>query len=874
MKDRTVYLFPSQDKATLSEVGGKGLSLMAGSQQGLPVPPGFILTVAFFKSWFTQLKSTKIWDHFLNAKEDELENASTALKSEVAQFVFANEQQQELSKNLEHYGKEVLFAVRSSSPEEDLEGSSFAGGYETVLGVTSKNMENAIKRAFASCLDYRVAVYKRQNGFDIKDPKIAVVVQQQIGSDIAGVGFSLNPVTNNYDDAVFNSNWGLGETVVAGTATPDTFIVDKISLKIKDRTLGKKETSIWLLQSGGTQEKSSYRSTELTLSDAQIIELVELIKKVEKLYKKPMDIEWAYSQGKLYLLQARPISVYVPLSSVMTTQPGESKRLYIDFTISTQGIEQPTSVVGTSFFQTFFTIVGKIIFWRDITRNIATAIPWVENGRVYLNLSNVLRLFNKNKVARFMSNIDSLVAKTIQAMDEKEYVSRTYKLQLLPFGMLTKLPRIALHVYKARLNPERTHLDTQKKLELFIETVHTVAEKETSLVKLANKLTQSFVDNVLFNTIPLFILGNSALGKMKKIAGKDLEDAFVSFDVALPNNVTIEMGFALYRVSKLLPKGLDLITLENGIERNNLPESFLSAWKDFLRVYGHRGPVEIDVAAPRYRDDPALLLNLLLSMRNTNVDDNPEEKFKRKQNENQNAYTALLEKIWGKSGRQAKNFQLHHAIFETFAGYRETHKYYLTLVTYVLRERILRDAKDFLAEGRLESLEQIFDLTLENIDKAKADKPFDLIRQAKNNKVFINRLIKVPQLPTMIDSRGHILRPPTPPIREGEVAGTPISAGVVRGRIKVLHSLNEKTLNKGEILVARSTNPGWTPLFVNAAAVILEVGGSLQHGALVAREYGLPCVAGIESATSLWKDGTLVEVDGSAGIVRLVAKED
>jgi len=159
---------------------------------------------------------------------------------------------------------------------------------------------------------------------------------------------------------------------------------------------------------------------------------------------------------------------------------------------------------------------------------------------------------------------------------------------------------------------------------------------------------------------------------------------------------------------------------------------------------------------------------------------------------------------------------------------------------------------------------------VEQLDASRHDNSIDLKKLARENTVFLKRLARVKKPPAVIDSRGFIPRPPIPPLQKGEYVGTGVSTGNVRGRIKILHTADEKPLLKGEILVARATDPGWTPLFVNAGGIILEVGGSLQHGALVAREYGIPCVAGVENATTLWKDGTLVEVDGSGGIIRTI----
>jgi len=244
------YSFTTANKPTLAQVGGKGLSLIEGVRAGLPVPPGFVLTVDFFEPWLEKLKKTAAWNHFLNATDKTLPFTCNQLKKQAMLFSLNEYQKRALQSALRQFGDDTLFAVRSSSPNEDLEGASFAGGYESILGVTRTKLEEAIKQAFASCLDVRVVLYKKENGFDTTDPTIAVIIQQQIASEVAGVGFSLNPVSNNYDEAVFTANWGLGETVVAGVVTPDTFTVDKVNLQVKERVIGGKETSIWLTHSG------------------------------------------------------------------------------------------------------------------------------------------------------------------------------------------------------------------------------------------------------------------------------------------------------------------------------------------------------------------------------------------------------------------------------------------------------------------------------------------------------------------------------------------------------------------------------------------------------------------------------------------------
>ncbi len=866
---QNVYFFPSQDASEITEVGGKGLSLILGSREGLPVPPGFILSVNFFAAWFETLKKSKAWDAFLKSNKNNLKKACNSVKKHALQLSLTKSQKEELAEALNKYDEKTLWAVRSSSPEEDLEGSSFAGGYESILGVATRDIKDALKKAFASSLDYRVAVYKKENGLDITDPKIAVIVQVQIASETAGVGFSLNPVTNNYDEAIFNSNFGLGETVVSGIVTPDTFTVNKTDLKIKEKLLGKKEHAIFLTPTGKKSEKKDSKENKFSLSDSQVVELTKLIITVENLYQKPIDIEWAYADNKLYLLQARPITTYIPLSSELITKPGEKKRLYVDMASTIQGLYQPISTSGTSFFTLIIGRIEKILFLREMTNDINAAIPWISPGRMYINLSNLLKLTGKKKFTDFINIIDPLTSKTIQNLDTTEYISSTNKLKLLPVGIAIKLPQIAPLILQARIHPEKTHIKIQKDLKLFLEKTTILAKNEASTTSLSKKLVATLIDDVFLRTMPLFITGKLALVEMKQVAGKNLEHAFTPFYTASPNNLTTQMGLALYNVSKTLPDNLGLKDIEEGIKNNTLSPEFMSAWNNFITEYGHRGPLEIDLGAPRYSDSPNILIATLISMRSSK-NANPEERFKKNQEERSKAYEYLYSEIQKKNSKDAKKFQKLYKTFDIFAGYRETHKYYMAFVINLIRQKILKEANYLYDEKRLESVNQIFYLNLEDIENAK-NLTFNIIEKVNSNKVFLDKLARITSPPSVIDSRGLIIRPPKQPAKEGEVKGIPISPGIVKGQIKILHNPTEKPLLKGEVLVARATDPGWTPLFINASALILEVGGVLQHGALVAREYGIPCVAGVENATSLWKDGDLVEVNGTEGTIRLVS---
>jgi pyruvate,water dikinase len=525
--------------------------------------------------------------------------------------------------------------------------------------------------------------------------------------------------------------------------------------------------------------------------------------------------------------------------------------------------------MGTSLFGHLLKVVGRVLFWRDLSEDINKSLPWISDGKLFFNLSSGFALAGKKKVVELLPIIDPLGAKAIEQLDEREYVFPAWKFQLLPYGLLWRLPGLLLFIRRARHDPLRLHQQVQESLRRFEADVKRISEKTVSLIQIWEELLYEMFRQVFLLTVPLTVASRYALGRLQKAAGNGPEVARLM--KALPNNVTTEMGLELGRVAELLPEGLDAAHAAKNIRERTLPEEFMQAWDDFLEKYGYRGASEIDVAALRYYDDPKLIIDLLLSLKNSGVE-NPRPTFKRNARERQEAYELLHRKILVQDARKADAFAKDYHLFETFGGYRETHKKYLVLVVAIKRRKILALADKLVEAGRLDSVNQVFDLTIEQLETGEQDSSVDLRMLARVNTVFLRRLARVKKPPTVIDSRGFIPRPPASPARDGEHVGVGVSAGVVRGKIKVLHAPDEKPLLKGEILVARATDPGWTPLFVNAGGIILEVGGSLQHGALVAREYGIPCVAGVENATQLWNDGTLVEVDGTSGIIRNIEK--
>ncbi len=872
-----VYHFSTETSPALSEVGGKGLSLIRMSQVGFPVPPGFVLTAVFFQPWFDQLHQSGLWTAVLDSQPENRKAACDAAKAAALSYEFTDAQCDVLStasQVLTQSGVN-LFAVRSSSPEEDLEGASFAGGYETSLGVTPDMLPDAIRHSFASALDERIFVYKQERGFDVAQPRIAVVVQAQIASDTAGVAFSLNPLNNCFDEVVINANVGLGESVVSGAVTPDTFVIDRSQQTILSKEIGRKETAVFLQLDGGTVEKPGTDTDQSCLTDAQVLAIATLTGAVEAAYGKPIDIEWAYADGQLYLLQARPITAYYPVPDIMLTKPGDPKILYADKTLLKQGINEPLSVMGTDFLRYTDDLLSDFIGGTGAAQDIVNGLGLTFNGRMYLNVSNNMKFQGYARIVREYRVMDVGSSDILANIDKDEYIPE--KLPPMLKGMIWKalwanLPSL-LKARKAYRNPDEFKANVSTAVETMRQHTYKDLAKPMSFNEMVTAVLQHYLIymDAAMASMVVSELSRMRLKRLLKNEPEAVQQKVVYLERALPENVTIEMGMAMYRLSQF-PEILDCTMGDEFAQRlqaGDFSPEFLQAWQTFMDDYGFRCPLELDLGTQRYSEQPAQFYNQLRSMaENSDPDNNPEAIFARSTAEREEVFSELQDRLAQKSKGKAKTFGKLYTHLVNFGGMREAHKYHYIWMLNALRQHVLKTAEAWVANDRLDHTQQIFDLTFAQLDQATADPSLDLRALAYENTAYLRRFAHVRNFPRIFDSRGKILRPAHKEAMDGELVGQPISPGVVRGPVKVLHSPDEKPVLPGDILVARATDPGWTPLFTNAAAILLEVGGLLQHGSLVAREYGKPCVAGIDEVTSQLRDGQIVEVDGLQGIVR------
>ena len=723
---KAFYSFDVESIPSLKLVGGKARSLIETKKEGFPVPPGFVLSVNFFKSWMEEVQNGQSWNNFIASSDDDLKKTCDALKKGCKSLKFSASQKAELNKALEVFSEGTLFAVRSSSPEEDLDGTSFAGGYETSLGVTKTKLEEAILHSFISVFDERIVKYKLQHGMKTNGPQIAVIVQEQIDSEVSGIAFSLNPQNNCYDEAVINSSFGLGESIVAGQVTPDSYIVDKLKRELIKKKISKKEQAVWLKEKGGTELKNDFNSKEASLSEEQVLELTDLLVRLEDFFDKPIDIEWSYSEGKLHLLQARPITAYLPLPPEMITKPGGQKMLYQDALLMEQGIQEPMSILGTGIYNDMMEIMigpqmGTIA--SDPMQGIMISI----HGKAYLNASNAIKAFGKRGLNSMMASFDVPTGKIMDGIDYDEYLPKKTpkKLRGMALSMLPLMFKISLGFLRVYFSPKKTLKKYQHSYETDLKRIEAIQLKGRSFESVYQEVLQILIDHML--SIFDMLLGPLYSGwRLKKIfTGHDVNDLIVKLHMNLPGNPTARMGREMYALAqfKEIQACKDAQTFAKNLKAKVFSTEFMEAYETFMQEFGFRCIREIDPATPRPYENPEQFFEQLSLI---HVYGESEENLLKKAEKEQVAAAKKLRNLAKKLGKERK-VSYHIEMIRTLAGYREVPKYLMVKLVDVIRKKGLALGKQFVKEGRLKNAEDIFSLKADEIIQAEKNSKVDLL---------------------------------------------------------------------------------------------------------------------------------------------------
>ncbi len=802
-------------------VGGKGLSLGKTAKAGLPVPAGFVVTTQAYRRLVER-----------------------GIRSD-AGFARAIANAYEILGN-------GLVAVRSSATAEDAADTSFAGQQETILGVQGDQLLfDAIERCWRSLFTERAVAYRAKQNVDAAGLAMAVVVQKLVPAESAGVLFTRDPHDADGKQMLAEAAWGLGEVVVSGRVQPDRFTLDHATGSVLTRVLGSKAVRV---TAGVEEHVPPELQRQFCIGDTALSQLAELGRKVEAFYGDARDIEWAFAGGTVHLLQARPITV---AGAVEREQVRQAVIADLKAKADTRGT-----------------------VW--VRYNLSEVLPeptpmtWAVVQRL-LAADGGFGAMNRDLGAKPDLALGSLSGFDLVAGRPMANLSRLPRMQFsrppfeYPLGEYKREPRKALDP-KPALNP----LAGQGCVFGVLGLPGTVLSL-TRLMNTTKKLSADFAQKFERETAPAFA-GSVAQALTEKWSGCEPEVLVREFQAWVGKTLvefardslkpTVFADLAWTEVFETLkPKlGEERARVAVGElslgaappEGTNLPGAVcdLASGKmsraEFLTEFGHRGTNEMELAQPRWSEAPQELDKLIRgahAREHTSV-------------------TTDVEKI-ATEAKLAGPFRDQLAAkvqrLRTYLGLREAGKHYLLLGYQVIRRILVELDRKFGLNGG------IFFLTPSDLPDLLAGK--DLSAKIANARKQRQTELSL-EVPAVLfsDDLDAIGRPLPEPPGGDKLEGVPLSAGVAEGPALVLTEPTAAPPEGEYILVCPSTDPAWVPLFVHAKALVMETGGVLSHGAIVAREFGLPAVAGLPGVTQRLKTGQMLRVDGGRGTVTIVGE--
>jgi phosphohistidine swiveling domain-containing protein len=846
--------FEDIDAGMLAAVGGKAANLGELIRAGLPVPPGFCVTTEAYR----QVAALAGVDGSHEAAKARELILGTPIPAEISEAILAG------------YGKlgdDVPVAVRSSATAEDLPFASFAGQQDTYLNVVGgEAVLDAVRRCWASLWTDRAFSYRATNEIDNSTVQLAVVIQRMVQSHVAGVMFTANPVTGRRHEYVIDASPGLGEAVVSGAVNPDHFVVQ--GNKIVERRLGDKRLVIRSLPGGGTEHVELAASDEACVTDEQVLALANLGEKVEQHYTSPQDTEWAIDAGgELWLTQSRPITTLYPLPDVST----EDTRAYFSFSVA-QGLYRPITPAGLAAFRLIASSMSQEVIGIEVADPLTGPPAFTEaGGRVYLDATGAVRsAAGRQLMPKVLGVMEARSGKALSSLFDDPRFSLTQKsrrrfvMRLLRVAIKYRIPP---RVVQAIVSPAAAHRAVDK----------VGAQLRQRIALPANATADQRLDHIeqvlLKEVIPLMprvfpsaLAGFAMLGLAGKLLGKtaDLQSVLRG----LPHNITTEMDLELWHLAArirdteaaALFRDLPADELARRYQDGTLPDIGLA---EFLKRWGHRAVAEIDVGMPRWSDDPTHILGVLANyLRLNNPDMAPDVQFARGAAE---AEATIDRLVAGTRRKRIVRFALNRA--RELAGIREMPKYFMILALSAVRGHLASIGAELAAAGRITSADDVFFLNLKEMRTALTGTSYQDVVTAR--RVDYNQELRRRRIPRVMLSDGTDPEAVSQaePAADGSLPGTPASAGTITGVARVVLDPVGAHLEPGEILVAPSTDPGWTPLFLTAGGLVMEMGGANSHGAVVAREYGIPAVVGVAEATHRITTGQTITVNGATGVV-------
>jgi rifampicin phosphotransferase len=873
------------DSTKINTVGSKALNLGLMSSAKLAVPNGFCVTTDAYRLVVRQ-RLDDLMDKLAGATDPA---GVAAAAEEARRRVFTLATPAELRTAIsDHYnalGDDTAVAVRSSATAEDLAYASFAGQQDTYLNVVgSAALLDAVRRCWASLWTDRAVSYRNANGIDHRGVALAVAVQRMIDAAVSGVMFTANPVTGNRNETVIDASPGLGEAVVSGAVNPDHFVVNSLDRRIVTHRLGDKRVMITSLPGGGTERHElAEASSEACLDDKQLLRLIDLGQQVQRHYGAPQDTEWALdSAGHFWLTQARPITTLYP--QPRTHRPGVRVLMCLSLA---QGLTRPITPMGIATIRLIGSSVAAAVKMPPDEPLAGPPALHAVGHRIYLDMTSVLRnrIGRRAVIAAFgvMEARASAVLKTLALWPEFSIIdSRDHTVLRHIAGALVR-NRVPVRVAIGLANPEWAYRGiaiSERRLRRAL-TLPANATASQRLDFVEQRLGEVFF-LVMPRTAPYAVGGYLMLAASRRLLRDVVQPGELQEVLrGLPHNITTEMDLKLWELTKEIRNDVASRTifatlavpdLRQRYQERALPAVAQRGLQGFLRRFGHRAVAEIDLGMPRWSDDPSHLLGVISNYLRLNESDlDPASQFRAGEAKAESMITSLVSRTAERSRLRAKVVSWTLRRVRQLGGLREAHKFPLVLAFAVMRDHLKVVGRELAGMNVLDQVDDVFFLDLGDVRRGLAGE--DLRALVAERREAYQQELKRRHIPRLLLSDGtepeamaaEAARP------DGGLAGSPASTGTATGRARVVLDPVGAHLEPGEILVAPSTDPGWTPLFLTAGGLVMEMGGSNSHGAVVAREYGIPAVVGVPEATHKIETGQLITVDGAAGLVSLAA---
>ena len=876
-----------------SLAGGKGSELAMLIARKFPVPSGFVITTKAFAAF---LEETGV-EAEINAFPYQSAETTTDVLTQFAQSIqdrirgsrlpkaTANELRKRMSDFQSEFMTEVLWAVRSSAVAEDLPGASFAGQYDTFLGLAGfDEVADAVIKCWASFFNSRSLQYRRDR--NISGFMGAVIVQRLIPADAAGVCFTQDPVSGDTEKVVITSNFGLGESVVSGRVTPDIFMVHKKSREVIHRQVENKEIKV-MPAPGGTQEVAIDESLgrQASLTDDQAISVAGLAAGIEDMENRPVDVEWAVFDGNVYILQSRPITALPSVTQPSAGSPPDGwipeLNTPIDPRYPLYSNGNISEILPGCITPLSWSFIGPTIEHAFRSQGIALGVM-EESGPQYQVLG-----FFYHRPYMCVSFMEEAAARTPGISPDtlhEEFIgppdTRTPPLHLsdLRPDRWPSIIRVVLIIIR---KSKSLASDTQK-----CEEIINRQREESTPEALKSWPDDCLIEGVSFSksmarvsdvhiwASTFALLYFDILRKQTKAWLDDDNGSLASQMVTSIGNLpSANPAFGLYDLARMvlsIPEVSEQFatigdnqSLFEALNTDVRAKGFQLALEEFLTLHGHRAVCEAEFRSPTWREDPTQVIALVRNYLQSGV--TAPEEVRTRQDRIRNEATrwvdtlSLPKRFFVRRTREAarRNIELRERLKDLIVLRSDRfRRIYVEVCTRLLDRGCLHNPDDlfFLVQ------KEVRDLLAGELSPEAAK---EIISRRRQDFEWC-QMVHVPKI---INGTAIIVKPDEFP-SEKQLQGMGVSPGKVEGRARViLDPRLESHIEPGEILIAPVTDAGWTPLFINAGGLIVDVGGLLSHGSIVAREYGLPAVVGVADATKCIKTGERIYLDGSSGVV-------